>query len=493
MKQYDLYINGELKSSKSGRYFDSVNPSTGQIFSRVADATLEDMQFAIQTARHHFDEDQWAEMLVRDRGQFLIKIAGLIRDHAKELADLETSDTGKTIKQTTFIDVPTCADTFEYFGNIGQELRGSINDIPAPVKSLTEREPLGVVGCTIPWNYPLIMSAWKIAPALIAGNTVILKPSSQGCVSVMRLAELIKQSGIPQGVLQIVPTKDHRVAAELAKSSLIDKFSFTGGTKTGQDVMRMAAGNLKRLTLELGGKSPNIVFADCDQAAALGGTMSAIFMNQGQMCTAGSRLLLEDKIYDSFLSQLVNKTKNLKIGAADQYDTDFGPLTSARHRESIMQFIKGGRAEGASVLCGGNIPEEFRDHKGFYFEPTILGQVTNDMDVAQQEAFGPVLCVIKFSGAQEAIRLANDSCYGLASCVWTKNLRQAHSVAKQLRCGTVWVNTYGGFYNEAPYGGYKQSGFGRELGLEGLLEYTQTKHVCIDMTPGGKALVTNWF
>ena len=235
------------------------------------------------------------------------------------------------------------------------------------------------------------------------------------------------------------------------------------------------------------------MFADCDREAALGGTLSAIFMNQGQMCTAGSRLLLEDSIYDTFLGQLVSRTKNLKIGPADQYDTDFGPLISAQHCESMMQFIKLGQSEGASVLCGGKVPEPFQGHSGFYFEPTILGEVTNDMAVAQQEVFGPVLCVIKFSGADQAVRMANDSCYGLASCVWTKDLRRAHDVAKQLRCGTVWVNTYGGFYNEAPFGGYKQSGFGRELGLEGLLEYTQTKHICMDMTPGGKALVTNWF
>jgi betaine-aldehyde dehydrogenase len=493
MKKYDLYINGSMHPAQNEQYFDSINPSTGQVFCHVADATSTDMLSAIQTARNVFDSGQWSGMLVRERGHYLKKIADLIREHAKELADLETADTGKTAKQTTFIDVPTCADTFEYFGNISQELAGSINDIPAPVKSLTEREPLGVVACTIPWNYPLIMAAWKIAPALIAGNSVILKPSSQGCVAVMRMAELINQLGLPKGVLQIIPTRDHQVAAELAKNSMVDKFSFTGGTKTGQDIMRMAADSLKRLTLELGGKSPNIVFADCDQEAAVGGTLSAIFMNQGQMCTAGSRLLLEDGIYDSFLAKLVDKASNLKIGPADQYDTDFGPLISARHRESIINFIKQGQDEGAKVLCGGKIPKAYQEHEGFYFEPTILGHVTNDMSVAQQEAFGPVLCVIKFSGVDEAIRLANDSCYGLASCVWTKDLRRAHSVAKQLQCGTVWVNTYGGFYNEAPFGGCKQSGFGRELGLEGLLEYTQTKHVCIDMTPGGKALVTNWF
>ena len=493
MIKFDLFIQGELRPAQNGLVFDCVDPSTGEVFAQAPDASLEDMQTAIQTAHQVFHAGSWAQALIPDRGQYLVEIARRIREEAKELAELETRDTGKTIKQTTFIDVPTCADTFEYFGQICQELKGSVNAIPAAVKSFTEREPIGVVGCTIPWNYPLIMAAWKIAPALITGNTVILKPSSMGCVAILRLAQLINMSGLPKGVLQIISTKDHNVAAELAKSELVDKFSFTGGTRTGQEVMRMASSNTKRLTLELGGKSPNIVFADCEREAALGGTLSAIFMNQGQMCTAGSRLLLEEDIYDDFLDQLLARTKALKIGSALNYDTDFGPLISAKHRQRIMDFVAAGVKEGARVLCGGQIPEAMSQGKGFYFEPTILDRVTNDMSVAQEEAFGPVLTVIKFKGEQEAIKIANDSRYGLASCVWTKDLQKAHSIAQRLRCGTVWINTYGGFYNQAPFGGYKQSGFGRELGLEGLLENTQTKHICVDMTPSGKALVANWF
>ncbi len=493
MKKYQLYINGQLVPSQGDKFFQSINPSSEEVFAEIADASLEDMQAAIKSAREAFDKETWRDLTVKERGAYLIQIADLIRDNAKELADLETGDTGKTIKQTTFIDVPTCADTFEYFGKVTSQLNGHINAVPAPVKSLTQREPIGVVGGIIPWNYPLIMAAWKMAPALIAGNTVVFRPSSQASVSVMKLAEIIAQVELPKGVLNIVSSKSHGVSAELIKSPLVDKISFTGGTETGREVMRAAAVNTKRLTLELGGKSPNIVFADCDFEAAVGGTMSAIFMNQGQMCTAGSRLLLDEKIHDQFLEELAKKTKALKIGAAADYETDFGPLVNKKHLEGVLAFIELGKKEGATLLCGGKIPEGGVYQKGFYLEPTIFTDVKNSMMIAQEEAFGPVLSVIKFSSVDEAIAIANDSQYGLACCIWTKDLNKASLVSKKIQAGIVWVNTYGGFYNEAPIGGCKQSGFGRELGLEGLLEFTQVKHVCIDETPGGSPLVANWF
>ncbi|MBU4333708.1 MAG: aldehyde dehydrogenase family protein [Candidatus Omnitrophica bacterium] len=493
MNKFLLYINGELVSSQSGGVFDSLNPSTGEVYCQIADANQEDMSSAIKAARKAFDSGIWSELSLEARGRYLKRIADLIRENAKELADIECKDIGKTTKQTTFIDVPTAADTFEYFSKIEEALSDKENKIDHPVKSVIVRDPIGVVGCTIPWNYPLIMAAWKIAPALIAGNTVVLKPSSQGCASVMKLAEMAKKAELPEGVLNIVATKDHDVAGMLASSPDVDKFSFTGGTKTGQDVMRQAASNTKRLTLELGGKSPNIVLEDCDIEAAIGGTMSAIFMNQGQMCTAGSRLILSDKIYDEFLEKLVVKTKALKIGDAIDYSTDFGPLISKRHVDSVLAFIEKGVKEGAKLICGGKVPEGDEYKGGAYLEPAIFADVDNSMTIAQEEIFGPVLSVIKFSSEEEAIKIANDSKYGLAACVWTKDEKKANSVARKLHCGTVWVNTYGGFYNEAPFGGYKQSGFGRELGLEGLLEYTQCKHICTDKTPGGKPLVSSWF
>lgn len=475
------------------KYFESINPSTGEAFGRVPDAGKEEMARAILSARKAFDTGTWPGLSIWERRQYLNRIAQLIREHAKELAELECQDTGKTIKQTTFIDVPTMADTFEYFGGASDKLKGDVNPVPAPVKSITEREPIGVIGSIIPWNYPLIMVGWKAAPALLAGNTVILKPSSKASISVMKFAQIIRQAGLPDGVLNIISSRSHEVSAELIKNADVDMASFTGGTKTGREVMRMAAGSLKKLCMELGGKSPNIVFADCNLDAAVGGTLSSIFMNQGQMCTAGSRLLLEDKIYDKFMNLLVEKTKKLKIGNAMDYATDFGPLVSMEHREHVLKFIELGIKEGATLVCGGKIPEGDTLQKGFYLEPTIFTNVNNSMTIAQEEIFGPVLSVIKFSELEEAIKLANDTKYGLAACVWTKDLDRANIVSKKLQCGTVWVNTYGGFYNEAPFGGYKQSGFGRELGTDGLLEYTQTKHICIDMTPGGWPLVSNWF
>ncbi|HQP10472.1 MAG TPA: aldehyde dehydrogenase family protein [Candidatus Omnitrophota bacterium] len=493
MPQLDLLINGEIRPATTGTYFDSIDPSTGEIFARVANAGMEDMRAAIRAARASFDSGRWSQLTVAERGPYLVKIAHLIRANAKELADLETRDTGKTLKQTTFIDIPTCADTFEYFGKISTELNRRINPVPATVKSTTVHEPIGVVGCIIPWNYPLIMAGWKMAPALAAGNTIVFKPSSTASVSLLKLAQLIDEAGLPAGVVNIVPSTNHDVVSELARSKDVNMISFTGGTETGQRIMKLGAETTKKLSLELGGKSPNIVFEDCEFEAAIGGTMSAIFMNQGQMCTAGSRLLLQDTLYDRFLGVLIEKTRALKIGNASSYETQFGPLVSIAHRDSVLTYIKKGLQEGAELVCGGNIPEGDSFKRGAYLEPTIFAGVRNKMTIAQEEIFGPVLSVIKFSTTDEAVEIANDSPYGLAAMVWTKDPKKAETVSRRLASGIVWINTYGGFYNEASFGGYKQSGFGRALGLEGLLEYTQSKHVCADQTPGGQPLVATWF
>lgn len=492
-QQFDLLVNGELVAAGSGKYFELVNPSTGEAFARVADATPEDVQKAITHARAQFDNGAWRGMSVAERGIYLKKIAALIRKNAKELADLESINIGKTLKQSSFIDVPTAAECFEYFGSLEDPLKDRVNAVEAPVKSLTVFEPMGVVACIIPWNYPLIMAAWKMAPALLAGNTVVFKPSSVGCASVMRLARIMQESGLPAGVVNIVTTTDKDAARLLVTDKDVAMVSFTGGTETGQEIMRLAAGTTKKLSLELGGKSPNIVFADCDLEAAAGGTMSAIFMNQGQMCTAGSRLLLEESIYDQFMKLLVEKTKKLQIGNALDYQTEFGPVISKEQQQKALKYIEGAVQQGAKIACGGKVPQDEGLKKGFFLEPTILENVTNDMTVAREEIFGPVLSVIKFSNFVTCDEIANDSPYGLAACVWTKDLSKADRVARQLQAGTVWINTYGGFYNGASFGGYKQSGFGRELGVEGLLEYMQSKHICTDQTPGGKSLVTSWF
>ena len=490
---FDLFIDGKSVPSASGKTFELVNPSNGEAFGRAANASKADFISAIVAARRAFDNGIWPKMSLADRGIYLKKIASLIRKYAKEFADLESTGCGKTLKQSSFIDVPTAADCFEYFGSIEDVFEDRKNKVDAPVESITAFEPIGVVACVVPWNYPLIMAAWKMAPALTAGNTVVFKPSSLGCASIMRLAQIIKEAELPEGVVNIVTTTDHDAAKILFEHLDVNMVSFTGGTETGKEVARAASTTMKKISLELGGKSPAIVFADCDFDAAMGGVMSGIFMNQGQMCTAGARLILEDKIYDKFLAKLVEKTKSLTIGDVRDYKTAFGPIISRQHHEKILEFIERAKKEGAQVICGGKVPNGEKLKNGFYLEPTILANVKTDSEIFQEEVFGPVLAVVKFSGTNEAIKLANNSKYGLAATVWTKDKTKADEVARKLQCGTVWINTYGGFYNEASFGGYKQSGIGRELGLEGLLEYTQTKHICKDTTPGGRPLVSNWF
>lgn len=491
IQQFDLFIEGKISPSLSGKYFDAVNPSHGEVSARIADADPMDVQMAISAARLGFDHGRWPQMSVAERGEYLLNIAALIRENAKELADLECASTGKTIKHATFIDIPTAAETFEYFGNLSGSFISETVVNSASVLSMIEREPVGVVAAIIPWNYPLIMTAWKLAPALLAGNCVILKPSPAACSSVMYLGKLIAQLGLPKGVLNIISSSRPQAGEELVGSLEVDMVSFTGSSKTGEAVMSLASSGVKKLVLELGGKSPNIVFADADLEAAIGGTLSSIFMNQGQMCTAGSRLLVEDKIYQEFVEKLVIRAKSLNIGPAENFETEFGPLVNTAHRDAVLKFIEKGRLEGAKIACGGNIPDV--NPKGAYLEPTIFINVRNNMGIAQEEIFGPVLCVMPFSSEEEAVHLANDTKYGLAAMIWSKDLEKANRVAKRLRCGTVWINTYGAFLNEVPFGGYKQSGFGRELGISGLLEYTELKHIATDQTPGGRSLVTSWF
>ncbi|MDE2028267.1 MAG: aldehyde dehydrogenase family protein, partial [Candidatus Omnitrophica bacterium] len=386
-QQFDLLLEGRLQPSLTGKYFDAVNPSNSEVFAQIADADAIDVQVAVQAARLAFDHGRWPQMSAAERGACLLKIASLVRENAKKLADLECISCGKTIKHATFIDVPTAADTFEYFGNLpGQWITETIRH-SAPVLSLFEREPVGVVAAVIPWNYPLIMTAWKLAPALLTGNTVVLKPSPAACASVMFLAQLCAQAGLPKGALNIIASSRPEAGSDLAGSVDVDMISFTGSTKTGEAVMAQAAKGVKKLTLELGGKSPNIVFADCNLEAAVGGALSAIFMNQGQMCTAGSRLLVEDKIYQEFVEKLVGRAKNLKIGPADSFETEFGPLVSVEHRDSVLKFIEKGKAEGAKLACGGKIPDI--NPKGAYLEPTVFVNVRNNMTIAQEEIFGP--------------------------------------------------------------------------------------------------------
>ena len=483
-----MYIDGEFRDAQ--KTITSINPCSEEVIADFPKATEGDLKDAIRAARRAFDKGTWPQLRLEERASYLTKIAALIREEAFDLAELETKDTGKTTKQTTFIDIPVAADAYDYFASAAKEVKGETLSIPAAALSYTVKEPVGVVGAIIPWNYPFLMAAWKIASSIILGNTVVFKPSQYASLSCLALAKIFDTAGLPKGVVNIITGTGREVGMGIAQSPDIDMVSFTGSTESGREIMKAAAVNIKKLALELGGKSANIVFADCDLDAAIGGTLSAIFMNQGQMCVAGSRLLLQDSIYEKFIALLIEKTKKLKIGDSRAPDTDIGALISKQQQTDVLGYVAIGKKE-AKLLCGGKIPDGFA--KGFYVEPTIFGEVNNNMRIAQEEIFGPVLSVIKFSSIEEAVTIANDTPYGLAAMVWTKDLAKAHDVSKRLRCGTVWVNTYGGFYNEAPFGGYKQSGIGRELGKEGLLEHTETKHINIDLSPGGKSLVTNWF
>lgn len=490
MNQYQMYIDGELCGSESGQTLESVNPATEQVIAAFPKASVQDMERAIASSRRAFDQGDWFRMPLSERAAYLVRIAHLIREAAFEISKIETLDTGKTSKQTTFIDIPVAANAYDYFASAAGEVKGETLKVPAPALSYTLKEPVGVVGAIIPWNYPFLMAAWKIASSIILGNTVVFKPSKEASLSCLELAKIFVKAELPPGVVNIVSGEGASLGECLCASRDVDMVSFTGSTEVGRQVMRAAASNIKRLSLELGGKSPNILLADCDLETAVNGSLSAIFMNQGQMCVAGSRLIVEERIYDRVVDLLLSKTKKLKIGDPGDPGTDIGPLISSKQKKRVLDYIEIGKKE-AKLVAGGGVPSDLK--KGYYVEPTIFAGVSNQARIAREEIFGPVLCVLKAKDAEDALKIANDTDYGLAAMVWTKDLRLATDMAGRLRAGTVWINTYGGFYNEAPFGGYKQSGFGRELGREGLNELTQTKHVNVDLTPGGKSLVTSWF
>jgi acyl-CoA reductase-like NAD-dependent aldehyde dehydrogenase len=489
MDKYKMYIDGKFCDASDGAILESINPATEEKIASFPSAGLVDLDAAVRAARRAYDEGDWPRMTTPDRASYLIKIAHLIRESACELAKIETADTGKTSKQTTFIDIPVAANAYEYFAGAAGEVKGETISIPAPAMSYTLRESIGVIGAITPWNYPFLMAAWKIASSIILGNTVVFKPSKEASLSSLELAKIFQAADLPAGVVNVVTGEGATLGSHLSSSELVDMISFTGSTDVGRQVMRAAAGNLKRLTLELGGKSPNIVLRDCDLETAANGSLCAIFMNQGQMCVAGSRLIVEESIYDKFVELIVSKTKRLKIGDPTDPATDIGPLINASQKKQVLDYIAIGKKEARLVAGGGASVLK----RGYFVEPTVFADVKNDMKIAREEIFGPVLSILRVKDEVEAVRVANDTDYGLAAMVWTKDLNKATGLAKQLRAGTVWVNTFGGFYNEAPFGGYKQSGFGRELGKEGLLEYTQVKHVNIDQTPGGKTLVASWF
>jgi len=480
--RYQLFIDGKWVEARSGKSFTTPNPSTGGSLATIAEGDAADIDIAVRAARRAY-EGAWHNVSARDRGRMLYKLAQLIERDARRLAELETADNGKPIREASYIDLPQVVETFEYFAGWATKIEGETIPLPGMMFNYTLREPVGVCGQIIPWNFPLLMCAWKLAPALAAGNTCVLKPAEQTPVTAMELAKLIQEAGFPDGVVNIVPGYGETAGAALASHPGIDKIAFTGSTEVGKLIAQAAANNLAKVSLELGGKAPNIVFADADLDQAVEGAMMGIFFNQGQVCCAGSRLFVAESVRDSFLDRFQARAKRLKVGDPLQADTQMGPQVSKEQLNRIKNYVAIGQQEGATVLTGGKPPRlSGALEGGYFFQPTILANVENKMRVAQEEIFGPVTAVISFRNEDDLIRQANDTIYGLSAGIWTRDLGRAHRFARAVHAGTVWINTYNMIHPASPFGGYKQSGYGRELGKHALDLYTQIKSVWVDLS-----------
>jgi phenylacetaldehyde dehydrogenase len=475
-----LLIGGEWREAAGGATLPVHDPAQGTVIAEVAAAAAEDVDAAVRAARAAF-EGEWAAMTPSDRGRAIWRLGDLIEEHADELAMLETLDNGKPLGVARHADVPLAADLFRYMAGWATKITGQTFPISVPYApgadfvAYTLREPLGVVGQIIPWNFPLLMASWKLGPALATGNTVVLKPAEQTPLSAIRLGELVAEAGIPDGVVNIVNGYGEVAGAALAAHPGVDKVAFTGSTEVGREILKAAAGNLKKLTLELGGKSPNVVFADADVPSAIEGAASAIFFNMGQVCAAGSRLYVEEPLYDEVLEGVARAAEAMKLGPGLDPETQMGPLISAEQRERVDAYVALGQEEGARVVAGGGRP----DGAGYFARPTVLADVRSDMRVVQEEIFGPVLVAQPFRSADEVAPLANATPYGLAAAVWTRDIGKAHRLARRIEAGTVWINTYNIYDAALPFGGYKESGWGREMGEDVLANYLQTKSVCI--------------
>jgi acyl-CoA reductase-like NAD-dependent aldehyde dehydrogenase len=488
-RKYQLLIDGKWQDAESGKTFTTPNPSTGQPLAEVAEGDKADIDKAVAAARRAF-EGKWSKISARDRGRLIYKLSQLIEENSAALAALETQDNGKPIKESLYVDLPQVVENFEYFAGWPTKIEGETIPVPGQMFNYTAREPMGVCGQIIPWNFPLLMAAWKLAPALAAGNTIVLKPAEQTPVTAMELGKLIQEAGFPDGVVNIVPGYGETAGAALAAHAGIDKVAFTGSTEVGKLIAKSAADNLTKVSLELGGKAPNIVFADADIEQAVSGAMMSIFFNQGQVCCAGSRLFVEEGVKDQFLERFQEKSKNIAVGDPMDKATQMGPQVSLEQLDRIKSYVGIGQREGASVLCGGVSPQLSGDFQnGYFFQPTILTDVKNQMRVAQEEIFGPVVSVMTFKDEEDLIKQANATVYGLSAGIWTNNLTRAHRFAKEIKAGVIWINTYNMFNAASPFGGYKQSGYGREMGKHALEMYTQVKSVWVDLS--GKPI--GWF
>ena len=474
-----LLIDGQW--TDGAKKFDTINPATGEVLTQVVEASAEDIDRAVSVARKAFEDRSgpWRKMSASERGRLIWRVADLVEQHIDELAELETLDNGKPIFESRYVDMPMVIDVLRYYAGWATKIHGETVNTFETAFTYTLREPVGVVGLIIPWNFPLLLASWKLGPALACGNTIVLKPAEQTPLTTLRFGQLAIEAGIPAGVLNIV-TGGPETGKAIVRHPGIEKIAFTGSTTVGKEIMRSSADTLKRVTLELGGKSPNIVFADSDIDGAVKGAINGIFYGKGEVCNAGSRLFVENKVQNEFIEKLVARAK--KLQPADPLDpkTRLGAIVSQEQMQTVLGYVEAGKKEGAKLIAGGN-RVSVDGGKGFFLEPTIFGDVTNDMKIAQEEIFGPVLATLTFDDVDQVIELANRNQYGLAAAVWTRDIKKAHSVSRQLKAGTVWINTYGLMDAALPFGGYKSSGFGRELGMHAIEHYTESKTVWLNL------------
>ncbi len=475
--QKKLFINGEWMESANGKTFETKNPATGEVLANVSEAEAEDVNRAVEAARAAFDYGPWSKMTSAERSRLIYKLADLMEENLEELAQIETLDNGKPINETRNGDIPMAIEHFRYFAGWSTKIVGQTIPVSGNYFNYTRHEPVGVVGQIIPWNFPLLMAAWKLGAALATGCTVVLKPAEQTPLSALYLAKLTEEAGFPEGVINIIPGFGPTAGEPLVNHEKVNKVAFTGSTEIGKQIMRQASDTVKRVTLELGGKSPNIILPDADMSKAIPGALTGIMFNQGQVCSAGSRVFVQKKAYDNFVADMVSHSKSIKQGPGLDMETQMGPLVSDVQQNRVMNYIQQGQDEGAEMLTGGQNPF----NNGYFVEPTVFANVDDSMTIAKEEIFGPVVAAMPFEDLDEVIERANNSAYGLAAGLWTENVKNAHYVANNLQAGTVWVNCYNVFDPASPFGGFKQSGSGREMGSYALENYTEVKSVWINM------------